>query len=472
MQTIKILVVDLDGTIIRSDMLYESFWNAFGRDFRIPLHVLSQIPKGKVAIKSYLAQASTLEPEFLPYNEEVLQYIRDHRKKGGKVVLATATHKSLANKISKHLGLFDEVYGSSSKCNLKGETKADFLENKFGEGNFCYLGDSRSDLAVWRVAGKIITFNASASTKQQADKFCKPIEHLASHKHPLEGFIRVLRPHQWMKNSLVFVPIAAAHQFSSSNLINTIIAFIVFCLVASGSYVINDLLDLSSDRAHPRKKLRPLASGNLNPAYGTVLGVAMILLGLTIATILDFQFFLISCFYLCLTISYSLAFKEKIILDVCILAILYSMRIVAGGIATDTDLSLWLISFSMFFFMSLAAVKRQAELVDMDARGILQSKGRGYHTHDLPIISMISLAAGYTAVVVFALYVEAIGYTGLYSNPNLLFGISCILLYWITRVVLITHRGCMHDDPIVFVMRDRTSMLCVFAIFIVLICGL
>lgn len=472
MQTAKILVIDLDGTLIRTDMLCESFWNAFGRDFRTLFYLLSKIPKGKAAVKSYLAQASTLDPEFLPYNEEVLQRIRDHRKKGGKAVLVTAADTSLANKISKHLGVFDEVYGSSSTCNLKGATKADFLATKFGEGNFCYVGDSRSDLAVWRVAGKIITVNATKSTKQQADEMCKPIEHLVSHNSPFDAFIRVMRPHQWIKNSLIFVPIAAAHQFSGPYLINSIVAFIVFCLIASGSYVINDLLDLNSDRAHPRKRTRPIASGDLAPAHGSVLGAAMIVLGLTISTIWNFQFLLISLFYLCLTLSYSLAFKQKIILDVVILAVLYSTRIVAGSIATDLNLSLWLISFSMFIFMSLASVKRQAELVDMTARGILQSNGRGYQTHDLPIISMISLAAGYTAVLVLALYVETISYTSLYSNPDLLFLICCILLYWITRIVLITHRGLMNDDPIVFVTQDKTSMLCAIFVFIILMFGL
>ena len=225
-------------------------------------------------------------------------------------------------------------------------------------------------------------------------------------------------------------------------------------------YVLNDLLDLNADRAHPRKRLRPFASGAVPIAHGSVLALGLLTAGTVIAALLGWTFLLTLAAYYVLTTAYSLWLKRKIIIDICILAGLYTMRILAGGVATGVELSVWLFAFSIFFFFSLAAVKRQAELVDMAERGTLTAKGRGYHVEDLPIISMVGLAAGYISVLVMALYVNSPAVRELYALPDALWGICCVLLYWLTRMVLLTHRGSMHDDPVVFAAKDRVSQVC------------
>jgi len=309
------------------------------------------------------------------------------------------------------------------------------------------------------VSGKVVTVNASASVRQQAERLGKPIEHLATTAKSLRPYIKALRPHQWLKNLMIFLPMLAAHQFDMATAMSSVLAFIAFSLVASSVYVLNDLLDLNADRAHPRKQLRPFASGAVPIAHGSVLALAMLGAGILVAALLGWVFLLTLAAYYVLTTAYSMYLKRKIIIDICVLAGLYTMRILAGGVATGIELSLWLLAFSIFFFFSLAAVKRQVELVDMAKRGELTAKGRGYHVEDLPIISMVGLAAGYVSVLVMALYVNSPSVVDLYAYPSALWGICCVLLYWLTRMVLITHRGSMHDDPVVFAAKDGVSQI-------------
>ena len=347
--------------------------------------------------------------------------------------------------------------------NLKGTGKAAFLVDRFGKENFSYMGDAYADLPVWEAAARIVTVNAPHHLRRKAEAIGKPIEHLGTAKKSPNLYVKALRPYQWIKNILVFLPMLAAHQFDTPTLVRGILAFLVFCTVASSVYVLNDLLDLGPDRAHPRKRLRPLASGNLPIAHGGVLAAALLFAGVLGAISLGWMFLLVLAGYYILTVAYSLNLKRRIVVDICALAGLYTLRIIVGAFATNIELSVWLLAFSIFFFLSLAAVKRQAELVDMAERGTLKAKGRGYHVADLPVISMIGLAAGYISVLVLALYVNSPAVVELYAYPHALWGICCILLYWLTRMVLITHRGAMHDDPIIFAASDRVSQICLAA---------
>lgn len=455
-----VLVVDLDGTLLRSDMLYETFWSAFSRDWRSPFSALSAVSNGRAALKRHLAELADVDVSTLPYDAAVIAYIKSWRENGGRTALVTATDQQIANTIADHLGLFDEVHGSEGDLNLKGSIKAEFLRERFGTGGFVYMGDSKADLQVWPYAAKTITVNASQSVRRKAEALGKPTEHLASSDKSWRPYVKALRPHQWLKNLLIFLPMFAAHKFELATLAFSIAAFVAFSLVASGVYVLNDLVDLRSDRNHPRKRERPFASGKLRVAHGSWMALALEAAGCAIAALLGWQFFLILAGYFILTTAYSLNLKRRVIFDVCVLAGLYTIRIVAGGAATGIPLSMWLLAFSIFFFFSLAAVKRQAELVDLAERGELQASGRGYHVNDLPIISMIALASGFVSVLVMALYVNSDDVSRMYPMPSVLWGICCVLLYWVTRMVMMTHRGHMHDDPIVFAAKDRNSQLC------------
>lgn len=273
-------------------------------------------------------------------------------------------------------------------------------------------------------------------------------------------YITALRPHQWLKNLLVFVPVLTAHKFGIDYLVNSFLVFIAFSMLASGVYIVNDLTDIEADRAHPRKRLRPFASGAINVKSGQVMAALLFLASFCIAVNVSAYCAAVLFLYLISAVSYSLLLKKRPIIDICCLAGLYTIRIVAGGAATAIPLSVWLLAFSVFFFLSLAAVKRQAELVDGAANGTLKAPGRGYHVDDLPIISNMALTAGYVSVLIMALYIQSPEVTALYNRPYAIWGICLVLLYWCSRVVMITHRGGMHDDPIVFAMKDRISYYC------------
>ncbi|MEL6700986.1 MAG: UbiA family prenyltransferase, partial [Pseudomonadota bacterium] len=289
-------------------------------------------------------------------------------------------------------------------------------------------------------------------------------QHIGRQPDTLRAYVKSLRPHQWLKNILVFLPMLAAHQLDAGTFLMSLLAFIAFSMIASSVYVFNDLLDLRADRAHPRKRLRPFASGLLPLSTGAGLGLALLASGCMVALALGPAFFGVMLAYFAITLAYSLRLKRLMVVDICALAVLYTLRIIAGGAATDIPISVWLIAFALFLFFSLAAVKRQAELVDDAARAQPGSDGkiagRGYHVDDLPVISQMALASGFVAVLVMALYVNSPSVSGLYDQPAALWGICLILLFWISRVVLLTHRGEMDDDPVVFAVRDRTSQVC------------
>jgi len=458
------LVVDLDGTLIRSDMLFESFWSAFSARWTAPLQVVTSLLRGKAALKQRLNELAHVDAATLPYNEDVVDYIRDYRESGGKVALVTASNKNYADDIAAHLGLFDEVHGSDGQHNLKGENKAVFLRDRFGEGNYDYIGDAEADIPVWKSAGKAIVVDPPQSLARMVETLGTDhgteIEHITDHRPALRPALKAMRPHQWLKNMLVFLPLLMAHEYTSANIMRSLMAFVAFSMVASSVYVLNDLLDLASDRAHPRKKLRPFASGDLPLSSGTWLVPALLFIGLIVAMPLGPDFLAVMAIYYVTTTAYSLYLKRQLIIDICTLAVLYAIRIIAGGAATGIPLSVWLLAFSVFFFFSLAAVKRQAELVDGAATGKVKAHGRGYHVDDLPLVAAMAAASGYVSVMVMALYVNSPAVRELYTAPTLLWGVCLVLLYWVSRMVMLTHRGMMHDDPVVFAVKDRVSQIC------------
>jgi 4-hydroxybenzoate polyprenyltransferase/phosphoserine phosphatase len=459
-----VLVVDMDGTLVRTDTLHEALLGlAAARPFAAADLCLRR--RGdKAAFKRAVADLALADAGRLPLDEAVVDLVRAARAEGRRVVLVSAADHRQVEAVAARVGLFDEAFGTGSPevaGNLSGAAKAAFLTARYGSGGFDYVGDARVDLPVWEAARRAVTVRAGPGLRRAVDRARPEAEHLPAAASGLAAawpYLKALRPHQWSKNLLVFVPALAAH--AVDRLPEALAAFVAFSLVASSVYLVNDLLDLAADRAHPRKRQRPFASGAIPLAHGVLLAPALVLAAIAIAALFTPPAFLgaLALYYL-VTFAYSLTLKRRLIVDVCTLAGLYTMRLVAGAAATSVALSPWLLAFSMFLFLALAAIKRQAELADQLKAGGTGASGRAYMIEDLPVMRGIALSAGYSAILVLALYISSDAVVGLYSRPDVLWAICPLLLYWVSRIVMITHRGWMDDDPIVYAARDRNSIV-------------
>jgi 4-hydroxybenzoate polyprenyltransferase len=360
--------------------------------------------------------------------------------------------------VADHLGLFEAAIGSDGVHNLSGSGKRTRLTADYGAGGYDYAGNHRVDLKVWSQARHAVVVNGSSGLERRAAALVPVEKVFTSARGGWRAWLRAARPHQWAKNALLFVPILAAHAWSDLTALRaTTLGFIAFCLCASGTYLLNDLLDLEADRAHPRKRLRPFASGLLHPGAGLAASALLALTAFVLAWITAPLLCALLAFYAVLSLSYSFRIKRLVMLDVIVLAALYTLRLIAGAVAARVEASFWLLAFSMFLFLSLALVKRCAELRMLIAEKRTETRGRGYQSEDLPMLQQLGGAAGYLAVLVLALYVNSSASQQLYRHPKLLWLLCPLLLYWISRVWIITHRGGMHDDPVVFALRDRTS---------------
>ncbi|ABD55746.1 UbiA prenyltransferase [Jannaschia sp. CCS1] len=445
-------MVDLDGTLLRSDMLYECMWSALGRDAWATLRAAGQLQQGRAALKRALVALSDVDVATLPYDTEVLKRIAAWRDSGGQVILATASDQTLADKIATHLGLFDDVYGSDGTRNLKGTEKAAFLRAHLPHG-FTYMGDSAADLPVWKAADKAISVGASPKVTATLDAGATPAEHLRREAPP-KALLRAIRPQQWLKNLLVAVPLVA----EPGAVMAVVGAFFALSFAASAGYLVNDLLDLNDDRSHPRKRTRPFAAGTLSPQVGTLAIPVLLLLSTVISLAVTPALFGIVVLYLIATVAYSVKLKRHTMIDICLLAFLFTLRIIAGGVAIGAGLSVWLLAFSMFIFYSLAAVKRLAELSDSATAGRGTSR-RGYLAADRSLISQMAITSGYLAVLVLALYVDEPTTQAKFATPWLLWGVCPLLIFWISRMVMTADRGEMHDDPMIFAVTNSTSRL-------------
>ncbi len=453
------LCVDLDGTLIHSDLLLESFLLLLKRN---PLYLLL-IPfwllKGKAALKAEIAKRVTLNPAALPYNTEFLDWLNSQRDAGRALWLCTASNHRLAQRVAEHLQIFQGVLSSTDDINLSGRTKAKQLVEKFGEKGFDYCGNHRIDLAIWQVSRCAVVVNGSEQLKKEAARLADISGSFPKNNSLFRPILKALRLHQWAKNILIFVPLAAAHKLGDTSSLNhAVLAFIAFGLCASSVYLLNDMLDLEVDRLHPRKCKRPFASGNLSLLIGFALIPILLLCAALFAYSLPMKFWIVLGGYYILTVAYSFGLKRVVLIDTITLAGLYTVRIIAGAKAIDVQLSFWLLLFSVFLFLSLALVKRYAELDAMQRQGKLTAAGRGYHVEDLPILHSMGTASGYLCVLVLALYINSPIIESLYRHPQVIWFLCVLLLYWISRVWLITHRGQMHDDPVVFAMKDKTSL--------------
>ncbi|NIJ80447.1 4-hydroxybenzoate polyprenyltransferase/phosphoserine phosphatase [Xanthomonas arboricola] len=460
----RALCVDLDGTLLNSDILYESVLALLARNplylFLLPLWLL----RGKAALKRELASRVVLPAETLPYNQQVLELLRATTQRPR--VLCTASDALLVKPIADHLGLFEQVIASDGKRNLSGRNKADVLVDAFGQGNFDYAGNGSVDLHVWEKAGGAWVVNNGATLARAAAQRTTVHAHWPAPPRA-RAWLKALRLHQWLKNLLVFVPLLTAHRFLDlESVLQSALALVAFGLCASGVYVLNDLLDLTPDRQHPRKRKRPFAAGRLPLLQGLLVAPALTVAGLLLSLACSIEFTLVLLAYYVMTLAYSLRLKRIVMIDVVLLAALYTVRIIGGAMAIGVELSFWLLAFSMFMFLSLALLKRYTELHAMLSSGKTRASGRAYSVEDLSLLQSMGAAAGYIAVMVMALYINSPESVELYRNPKLLWLVCPVLLYWVSRVWIIAHRGEMHDDPIVFAATDRVSQI------VVVLCGL
>lgn len=453
-------------------MLYETANAYLGQNPVRVLQMFSWGMAGKTVLKSRLAQSVDIDVSALPYNQPLLAWLREQHANGRQLLLATASHKRWAAQVAQHVGLFDEVLASDDVINLKGQRKRDALVERYGVKGYDYVGDAQADMPVWMAADKAYVVSSSV-------QFIRRVRHVADVDrvfdcdHPLgiKSLLRALRPHQWMKNLLVFVPLLAAHIYGNVNQdMLALIAFLVFCLTASSVYVLNDLVDVPDDRHHVRKRKRAFASGDLSLLTGWLVWPGLLLSACLFAlALLPAKFFFALSIYFILTVAYTFALKRRFIVDVITLAALYTLRMAAGAASVAVPLSFWLLSFSMFVFLSLAFIKRYSELQRARDKSSADAiRGRGYVPEDMEMVSTMGVSSGYLSVLVLALYIQDSHTALLYATPKIIWLACPLLLYWISRAWMLTHRGLMHDDPIVFAIKDKTSWLvgaCFMAIF-------
>lgn len=455
----RVVVVDLDGTLVNSDMLMENLF-LFLRLHPLRFFVLFVwLMGGKAHFKRRLADAVLPTVVDLPYNKALLAWLILRKEAGATLVLATASEKRIAQAVAGHLGVFDEVLGTEG-TNLSSSHKRAALVERFGEKGYEYVGNSSADLAVWHSAAVIHVASPEWGALAAARKIGK-IEMIFENRPPyFRTLIKAIRIHQWAKNLLLFVPLLASHRIMEVQLLwNGLLAFIVFGCGASSVYLLNDLLDLPDDRQHPTKCQRPLAAGTL-PIFHALVLIPVLLLGAFAVALwlLPIKFAGVLAAYYILTLAYSLWLKRVVMLDVVTLAMLYSVRVVAGAAAMALAATFWILAFCVFIFLSLAFVKRYTELCDARQKGKTEkSSGRSYYPADYELLASLGGASGYISVLVLALYINDAFSASLYRSPEWMWASVPILLFWLSRVWLLAHRGQMNDDPIVFALRDNMS---------------
>jgi 4-hydroxybenzoate polyprenyltransferase len=453
------LCVDLDGTLIRSDLLVESALILLARQPLALFSMLGWLLRGKAHLKRQIAIRIELDPSVLPYNEELILWLREQRASRW-TVLCTASDVTLATGVARHTNTFDEVIASDGEVNLSGSDKAKTLIERFGDKAFDYVGNASVDLSVWRHAHAALVVESGHGLSRAAAKVANVEKRFQAPSGGLKAWAKAIRLHQWIKNVLVFLPLIASHRILEPQTLSiSCLAFLCFSLCASSVYVTNDLLDLDADRRHDRKRHRPFAAGTLPLTAGVWAAVLLLAAAFGLAVLISPQFVVALVGYYILTTAYSFRLKRVMMLDVVVLATLYTARILAGSAAIHTKPSFWLLAFSMFLFLSLAMVKRYVELLSLQAAGKVSAGGRGYDVQDIPLIQSLGGSSGYLAVLVLALYIDSTASMKLYSHVHILWALCPLLLYWISRIWAIAHRGTMHDDPVVFAVADRVSQI-------------
>ncbi|HXS13497.1 MAG TPA: UbiA family prenyltransferase [Acidobacteriaceae bacterium] len=467
------LCVDLDGTLVKSDTLVDSLLALARQKPGEILRIPSWIAQGKAQFKKHVTGAVTLDVEHLPYNRPLLEWLRAEHGAGRTIYLTTAADRSLAERVADHLGIFAGVLASDGTTNLAGKNKLEAFREHFGE-RFCYIGNAKPDVAVLCACVSPMTANPDrALTAGLRRAGTVPAANFEDSSPALKSWLRAVRLHQWAKNVLIFVPLLLAHLWNLPAFCAAGVAFLSFGLCASATYIINDLLDLEADRKHPRKRKRPFAAGDLSAAAGMAAVIVLMCASLALAISLprivrsvpgsgtsgSYGFLLWLGIYTVTTLTYSLYLKRVVLLDVFVLSGLYTVRILAGAAAAQIGLSPWLAGFSVFFFLSLAFVKRFSELEGLRERGGSISTGRGYHVNDLEQLRALGTGSMFASVVVMTLYINNSENKLLYHHMARLWLVVPVLLLWLSQVWMLASRGQMHDDPVVWAITSRRSLI-------------
>jgi len=464
------LCVDLDGTLVKSDTLMDSLLVLLRSRPLDALQVPLWLMRGKAAVKAEVGARVTLDVQHLPWNRSVVEYLEAERGEGRRLYLATGADQMLAKRIADHLGLFDGVLASDGRTNLTAGNKLDGLRRTFGEQGYDYIGNAGPDVPLLAHAGTAMIANPAPALRSRLRSRGIAVQReFEDRKAPAKAVLKAIRLHQWAKNILIFVPMLLAHMLRAGVFADAAIAFVSFSLCASATYIANDLLDIESDRRHPRKRNRPFAAGDLSVVTGVL--ISALFLGGSIAlavALLPLGFLLWLFLYLVGTLSYSLVLKRAVLVDVIVLAGLYTVRLLAGSAATRVEISPWLGAFSVFLFLSLAMVKRFSELQNTRTRGQAIANGRGYLLGDIEQLRSFGTASAYAAVVVFSFYIgDARKDGGLYHHPTRLWLITPLMIYWLSRVWLLASRGELDEDPVIFAVTDRISLMTGVAVAIV-----
>ncbi|ALN73877.1 UbiA family prenyltransferase [Aureimonas sp. AU20] len=461
-RTDRPLYVDLDGTLIRSDLLWESLF-LFARQNPLQAwRLFGWLLAGKSVLKHELAAGIEVDPATWPYREEVVETLRAERETGRTIVLATAANERLAQGVADHLGLFDRVIASNRDENLSAERKLDRIAAERAGAPFDYIGNSRDDLCLFDAAEGVTVVQpdrAAARWHRESERASRLIQGEGNLPRAL---LKAMRPHQWMKNLLLFVPIVLNHEYVDVPMVLAgMLAFVCFSMAASSVYIFNDLLDLAADRRHGTKRRRPFASGQVPIPIGVTAGVGLFVAAFGLSLLLPIEFTAVLGIYLVLTTAYSFALKRMLLIDVLTLAGLYTLRILAGAASADTVGSFWLLAFSLFFFFSLALVKRYVELAEFGEGASRRTTGRGYVPADLDTLAQAGMASGFASVLVLALYIDSAEIRQLQAHPYLIWPLCPLVLYIIVRIWVLAKRNEMHDDPVVFILRDWRSQIMV-----------
>jgi 4-hydroxybenzoate polyprenyltransferase len=451
------LCVDLDGTLIKSDSLFDAFCELVRRNpfaaWRVPLWMMG----GRARMKIEIARRAPLEASRLPYNLQLLRYLQAQWREGRPLYLATGADAGIAERVAAHLGIFQGVLGTEGKINLTKSRKLARLKERFGE--FDYVGNSDADVVILAGSHEAMVANPTLGLRLALRMRHIPVSRVFIDRRPVgRTLVKAIRLHQWAKNVLLFVPLLLSHKLTAPSAVAAIAAFFCFCFMASANYLVNDMLDIESDRRHRSKRLRPFAAGDLSVAGGIALSLALILASAALLPVLPRAFALWLGLYIVATLSYSLYLKRVAVVDVLLLSGLYTLRLLAGGAATGTEISPWLAGFSSFLFLSLAMVKRFSEIENLREMGATATHGRGYLVADMEQIRSFGTSSAYAAVVVFMLYIARPDVTELYRHATRLWLIVPLLIYWLNRVWLLASRGELDDDPVVFAMRDAMSL--------------
>ena len=467
------LCVDLDGTLVKSDTLVDSLLVMVRTHSLDLLKVPGWIAQGKAALKSQVTERVALNVAYLPYNKPLLAYLEQQHGLGRKIYLATGADTGLAVRVAAHTGLFEGVLASDGKTNLTGNNKLDSFRRHFPESGFDYIGNARPDLPLLAAAHQAMLANpdSALTSAVRAGKF--KVARRFDDTSPLSRTLRrALRLHQWAKNALIFLPLILAHTLGMTRVIQALVAFLCFSLCASATYIFNDLLDIEADRRHPRKRYRPFAAGDLSAKSGVLLSGGFLLLSFAAALALPGGFLVYLLLYLVSTLSYSFYLKRVVLVDVLLLSGLYTVRLLAGAAAVGVNISPWLAGFSIFLFFSLAMVKRFSELQNLRTAGKDVSNGRGYLTSDLEQLRAFGTASAYAAVVVFSFYISSFEVVKLYGHPKRLWLITPMMIFWLSRVWLLASRGEMDEDPVIFAVTDKPSLLLGLAVLAVAVAAI